>query len=156
MPPRPMCAIHRFLRKILRTASGCWLWQANITSAGYGLFWFDETSWLAHRWSWLTFRGKIPGGLVIRHMCGNKLCVNPGHLDIGTQQQNVMDAIAAGTHAASAKTHCKRGHPFDEKNTYRFVSKGKPRRGCRICRNEASKLRHRQAATMPLAVRQSY
>lgn len=113
----------------------CWDWTSYKYWNGYGMFWDGKKQVRAHRWSHEHFVGPIPDGLVIDHLCRNRLCVNPKHLEPVTQRENLLrgDTIPA-IHAA--KTHCKRGHEFTEKNTFINLSK-------RYCR-ECSKLHNRR------------
>lgn len=77
--------------------SGCWLWQGKKLSSppnNYGRFWLHGRFVLAHRASWVLHRGGIPDGKVICHKCDDPLCVNPGHLFIGTQLDNIKDMCA--------------------------------------------------------------
>lgn len=72
--------------------SGCWLWTGNQRSnAGYGGFSIKHTSYSAHRISWELHRGEIPNGKQILHKCDTPACVNPDHLFVGTQSENVID-----------------------------------------------------------------
>jgi hypothetical protein len=75
----------------------CWIWTGWKNPLGYGhLNLADGTRWLAHRLSWVIHFGDIPDKLVICHSCDNPSCVNPSHLFIGTQKDNVQDAIKKG------------------------------------------------------------
>lgn len=88
----------RFLAKVEKTNT-CWLWQASTTGAGYGQIWMNEDGWKridAHRYSYILHKGTIPEGLVVMHTCDNKLCVNPDHLILGTQKENLRDMYAKG------------------------------------------------------------
>lgn len=86
--------------------SGCWLWEWTETDAlGYGRCKFmcadpamDER---AHRTSWIIHRGKIPDGLFVLHKCDVRNCVNPEHLFLGMQQDNVSDMISKGRMASN-------------------------------------------------------
>ena len=113
-------------------ASGdCWEWTRGKTAAGYGRIGNQYT----HRLVWEFLVGPIPDGLEMDHLCRNVGCVNPDHLEPVTHAENMRRGH--GNNAFRNATHCKRGHPFDEANTYRFTtSKGKPGRACRRCRTE--------------------
>ena len=112
--------------------SGCWLWSGTISDKGYGRIWINErrASVYAHRISYELHREAIPAGLVLDHLCRVRHCVNPAHLEPVTITTNVMRGDTISTRHA-AKTHCKRGHPFDEANTIRRRSV--VGRDCRAC-----------------------
>lgn len=75
--------------------SGCWLWIGALR-AGYGNFWYKGKNESAHRVSWLLHNGKIPDEKCVLHKCDMPSCVNPDHLFIGTQRDNVIDAVSKG------------------------------------------------------------
>lgn len=118
-------AIDRFLEKVAVAESGCWLWQAEVGSNGYGRFWFREDRMPAHRFAHEHYKGPTPEGWVIDHLCRVPTCVNPDHLEAVTHGENVR----RGDHPERRKTHCKWGHPFTEDN---ILWRGRKRR-CRRC-----------------------
>ena len=93
----------------------------------------------AHRLMWRLLRGPIPAGQVVCHYCDNPRCVNINHLFLGTQKDNVHDAMRKGRRPSKDGvmriTACKRGHPYSEENTKWYTSKnGKKTRKCLKCK----------------------
>lgn len=88
----------RFERKFsAEPTSGCWLWEAARHGNGrYGMMWDGHGYASAHRVAWELYRGPIPEGKCVLHKCDNGLCVNPDHLFLGTQADNVQDMICKG------------------------------------------------------------
>jgi len=107
----------------------CWLWSLSIDAGGYGVVKFRKKQTLAHRMAYTVFKGEIPEGLHIDHLCRKRNCVNPDHLEAVTKYENTMRGFNPAAINAR-KTHCIRGHKFDKRNTY-IDPKGK--RSCRTC-----------------------
>lgn len=132
-PHRRRPELDRFIEKVLIADSGCWEWVGSRLPSGYGRFGDvnkRSAMVLAHRWSYEYFAGPIPAGAVIDHMCRNKLCVNPLHIDAVTPYENNARSIPfRRTHT---DTHCVNGHAWNESNIYRKKGGGK---NCRTCRN---------------------
>lgn len=74
----------------------CWEWQSTRNNSGYGKFWLDGRTDIAHRVSYRLHKGPIPEGLHVRHTCDNPPCVNPHHLLVGTGKRNARDALERG------------------------------------------------------------
>ena len=126
----------RFAEKVhLLPCGGCWEWRAKVNLNGYGYFWNGQAMQLAHRFSYEHWVGPIPTGLDLDHLCRNRDCVNPSHLEPVTRSENLRRGKPAGSHNR-AKTHCPQGHPYDGANLYVAPSSG--RRGCRTCRADAN------------------
>lgn len=109
--------------------SGCWLWFGCLVR-GYGqIHAVSGKRVKAHRLSYEVLAGPIPDGLVLDHrVCQTPCCVNPAHLEPVTPHENMLRGKAPTAHNAR-KTHCAKGHPYDEANTY-VSKKG---RECREC-----------------------
>lgn len=122
----------RFDEHVDRT-SDCWIWTAHVESKGYGQFRQDGRSVMAHRAFYEMLVGPIPDGMTIDHLCRNRRCVRPEHLEPVTNRENVL----RGTNRAAEnarKTHCKNGHPLSGENV--ALTNGGRRRRCRICFRE--------------------
>lgn len=92
--------IERFMNKIEPIPwTGCWIWTAGINKAGYGIFAVNRKSQLAHRISYILYKGKIPLGKFVCHSCDNPTCVNPDHLWLGTAKDNAVDRMVKGRNA---------------------------------------------------------
>lgn len=123
----------RFTSKfVVSKETGCWNWIAG-KSKGYGAFTIKKRVVAAHRVSYETHKGVIADGMEIDHLCLNRSCVNPEHLEQVTHKENCLRAFGAPA-VNARKTHCKNGHELTERNTYVQTTYKYPRRSCRICR----------------------
>jgi hypothetical protein len=122
----------RFLAKTAPDPeTGCWSWTAYLMPNGYGQFGIGRKVFCAHRVAYEMFVGPIPAGLQIDHLCRNRRCVNPAHMEPVTQRENIMRGEGISAKCA-VKTHCLRGHEFDSLNTYRRPNGS---RECLTCRD---------------------
>jgi hypothetical protein len=103
----------RFSAKHTRPEYGCWIWTAT-TNGRYGLISSGGKTLKAHRVAYELYRGSIPEGMVVMHECDNPLCVNPFHLSIGTQLDNIRDRDRKGRQVPN--------HPAGEENGMRKLS----------------------------------
>ncbi len=117
----------------VKVTGECWLWIGAENGTGYGAFHATKKLQLAHRVAFATLVRFPDDTKVIDHLCRNKLCVNPQHLDEVPQIENVRRGNAGK--AQRERTHCPKGHPYNEENTYRAPKNGK--RQCKECRRIA-------------------
>lgn len=129
----------RFFKLIELKDDGCWRWAGWIGPTGYARF--EQQG--AHRWSYNQFVGVIPPDLQIDHLCRNRACVNPGHLETVTASENQRRSPLRRNPLCAilqrAKTHCPHGHEYTPANIYR--APGFPRRryckACMVARRES-------------------
>ena len=127
----------RFWAKVVKS-DGCWTWRGSTHwKEGYGRFRYHGKTVSAHRVAYELTIGPIPDGLVIDHLCRNRVCVNPAHMEPVTDRENVLRGVGPSA-INSTKTHCLRGHAFSTENT-RIDKIGK--RDCRTCSREAWRVR---------------
>lgn len=146
-----MRSLHdRFLSKVVWAENDCWTWLgAHFKTTGYAMFSVRraDEKWaptVAHRVAYELFAGPIPEGLHIDHLCRNRGCVNPLHLEAVTQRVNL--ARGNSPSAIAVRTNqCQRGHEFTPENTFIRLRDGKTKRECRTCIRERDRLRVRPA-----------
>lgn len=131
--PKPRSLKERFEEKYIpEPNSGCWLWLGAGTVAGYGLLSIARsTNDLAHRISYELYKGKIPVGMEVDHLCRVRCCVNPAHLEVVTSDEN---------HFRTRKKNCMHGHPLsgDNLRIWKSPATGYAQRICITCHRASS------------------
>jgi hypothetical protein len=128
----------RFQASVRCDPNGCWTWIGTIARTGYGTFSAHSKTHVAHRWTYERLIGPIPAGFHLDHLCRNRACVNPQHLDIVTPRENVMRGMSPSA-VIRRQAICKRGHELVGENIY--VPPKKPQhRQCRTCRAERARV----------------
>lgn len=153
--PQPDHPISETWRRVLARSEregDCLVWQGVRLRGRHGLVGVKRNGkWrtlYTHRVAWEATYGPVPEGMVVCHRCDNPPCVNPEHLFVGTQRDNLNDMRAKGRHnpddiwvANRKKTHCKRGHEFTPENTRLRQTAEGVSRVCRACCTLESRLR---------------
>lgn len=112
----------------------CILWP-KVDGDGYAFsVWVNGETVHRHRLAYMTFVGPIPKGLTLDHLCRNRNCINPKHLEAVTEKENILRGTSPSAINAR-KTHCDNGHPFSAENTR--MGKTKKQRHCKICSRAA-------------------
>lgn len=107
------------------TESGCWLWTGTVNNCGYGQIKVGQKNWYAHRLAYVTLVGPIPDDRQLDHLCRNRACFNPSHLEPVEPLVNVMRGNAWSA-VNLRKTHCPQGHPLSQRGS-------ETRRHCKEC-----------------------
>lgn len=115
------------MRQKISHEDGCWPWIGRINNSGYSEVWYEGASCKAHRVIYALLIGPIPSGLQLDHLCRNRRCVNPEHLEPVTSRVNTLRGVSIPAQNAR-KTHCVRGHLLVADNLYTTQS-----RACRAC-----------------------
>ena len=118
--------MQRFFSKV-NLVDSCWAWTDHL-AYGYGVFSIRGTVWKAHRFSYLIFNGPLASNLELDHLCRNRACVNPDHLEQVTRRVNFERGIHPAT-TRIKKTHCSEGHALTGGNR---IDRGGSAR-CRVC-----------------------
>lgn len=132
IPSFSSAALDRFWSQVGK-GDCCWVWTGATNREGYGRFYACRDSFLAHRVAWSITKGDVPQDKLVCHHCDNPKCVNPEHLFLGTNHDNMQDMTAKGRHPKLQKTHCPHGHEYTPENT---VLRGANQRRCLTCRRE--------------------
>jgi hypothetical protein len=133
-PKRRPSLRERLLSKaIINFETGCWEWQGGHNANEYGRIRVtgSKSMHLTHRVAYELFVGPIPSGLFIDHLCRNRKCLRPDHLEPVTNRENLMRSPITFAGKRVTKTHCVNGHEFTAENT--AIRKGDGTRVCRTC-----------------------
>ena len=138
MPPERVPMEERFWQRVDVTLE-CWWWRGQVNDSGYGRI--NEggrkgRDLRAHRVAYELLVGPIPVGLDLDHLCRNRACVNPDHLEPVTRRENLMRGQTIPADRAR-RTECLRGHAFNEANTYRTAGGQRQCRACMVLRRKA-------------------
>ena len=132
----PARVLRFWVKVLVGLENECWLWAGAKDQKGYANFTVNKyKTGKAHKFSWILHFGLIPAGLQVDHECNNPSCVNPNHLQLLTGYKNNEKSNSASA-INKRKTHCIRGHKFDERNTLRKNG----RRYCIICEKERGRM----------------
>lgn len=139
---RPVLA--RLFEQVVIRADGCWGWIGHINKYWYARFAIGGVQGQASRRAFELWRHEIPDGMQVDHLCRNRECVNPSHLEIVSPKENTLRGNTLGA-MNSAKTECIRGHEFDS------TQKQGKHRLCQKCQTEQKRLRRqrRRASGLP-------
>lgn len=110
---------------LVKKGSGCWEWLGEKNETGYGRFFLGGKRFFAHRISYSILKVPLLDSQPLDHLCRNRGCVNPEHLELVTHQENILRGVGPAAKNAK-KIHCPNGHPYD------LLDFGKRR--CKICR----------------------
>lgn len=130
--------VEKWFTKHIRPAGDCWEWTGSRTNNGYGQLRVAGKSAMAHRAMYEYFVADIPNGLDLDHLCRNRACVNPWHLEPVTRSENLKRAEGLGKY--KRPDCCPNLHAYDQANT-RITTKGS--RACRTCERERAAVKRR-------------
>lgn len=129
-------SLERFAEKVA-PKGGCWLWTAGLMGGGYGQFHFDGRPHYAHRWLYERAVSAVDQVMTLDHLCRNRRCVRPSHLEVVTRGENVLRGESPAARGSRA-THCPSGHPYSGNN---LSIKRDGSRRCLTCHRERERRR---------------
>lgn len=129
--------LERVLSRIrIEPLTGCWLYTMKLNHNGYARIKFNNTRYMGHRFVYEAVKGPIPPDMEIDHLCRQRACLNPAHLEAVSHRENTLRSTAVSANNAR-KTHCLKGHPLTDEKIGR-------QRVCKVCaRSSADRYRHR-------------
>lgn len=137
MLPADLPALKMKLYERAQESDGCWLWTGVLNEGGYGQFSWKGKTWRVHRLAYRVFVGDFDDSLAIDHLCSNRSCINPAHLDAVTHLENNRrsSAVEVNRNRSAQATHCKNGHEYTQQNTaLTRRANGRHHRVCITCR----------------------
>lgn len=135
MPKMKRPLLERLNERVRVDEAGCWVWTGALDSCGYGQISVDGRKRSTHRASYEARVGPIPLDLQIDHLCRNRACMNPAHLEPVTPRENGLRGMSPAA-VNARRTHCANGHEFAGENLLVETVDGRSRRVCVACRRE--------------------
>ncbi len=121
-------------------SSGCWIWNRTLQRTGYGIYTMNgrRKSSYPHRSFYEFFNGPLVNGLTIDHLCRNRACCNPEHLEQVTKKENTLRGMSPPA-VNARRTHCVNGHEFSKENTHETPNNPRVKRYCKQCLRDRHK-----------------
>lgn len=147
---KALCLNYRFWAKVDSSdILGCWAWKGARVQDGYGQFRGGSSgkAIAAHRYAYEMLVGEVQPGMELDHLCRNRICVNPLHVEAVTHRENILRGVSPPSRNA-AKTECLKGHPLSATNTYIHTTTGS--RVCRTCANDRERMYYSERKRTPI------